>query len=1207
MSNKSKLFIYDKELASDAVITNGDFNGNLNGWTVTPSANWTYDSGRASAKLGNTGTISQSVSGLVIGKEYTIKFFMSHPSTVRTDGGSLSVTINGATTVYSNAGWKEITFIYTTSDTLTLSQDSDFNGIIDKISIELTTNSRTNYTNTYREIFLSDDEFVNLNFAVADVATINSRNSSYSQSITIPATAENNLVFEHLYNIDIEDTNLYLNKKNGALLYYGDALIIDGILELTSVNRNDFNNVVSYTVIVRSNVKTFSDEISDKFITGNNDFTKDIDFSEYDHVFTTLNIRNTWRDGDTPAWPALPTEKYGSGYYYPIIDYTNIESNVSLNYEDFRPAIYVKELFDKIIADTDFTYSSTFINSEYFKKLILPFVGEIKTSDDEIEERKFRAGLKDDIINQYYLNRFLAHGRSSNAGDDSKIFPINDDIEPPLLDFFDNGGNFFTGGNYYRVPSKGIYKFHFNTNDAIPYLYDNTQLAAAFYNPVGPNDDIGPRMELTVRVLRKRNNVFSILKSKNHIIKLPNYFYNGKIWINGVGFRKTALPPQSFDVVSDEEELEYGDLIYIQVALNNKLSAWQDTLGRAVGSGQFVGTVDFKRLNPNDTARPATVFYVEPIKSSGLLIGEQVNINDTLPRGIKQIDFINSLIKMFNLIIDVDKVDSNKLIIEPREQYLSSGNTIDWTSKLDTTQDITIERIPTLIDKNIRFTYEEDDDYYNDDYKTKYTETFGDYEILNIDKTKDETLIDIIFSPTPSKVLPGTDYIIPQIWQEESNGDIVVKPYNIRILHRLDIYDNSSQPFSLVKTESAMTYIGIDTNDTVDAPSSNWVFHMCPTAGHIEDPYDGTSKDLNWGYSKEYYAPLYPDNLPQWGNLYNTYWRNYIETIIDVNSKKVTAYFKLSEIDIYNFNFNDKIIVDGQFFLVNKIIDWNPNVITEVELIKLKENSLPTSDNEKRDDTTITLDYNNVEYKSAAVPLKSRSVSKTQKLKVSNKSFITSYTNTENTEELPDWPLTTGQTTTTFSGQTVEGVTGVTRSEPTSVTNVSRGFGSGNNNVIDSKNFILAGRGNVFTGPNINSLTIGNTNEIGNNTQNITIIGNDNKVDSNISNVQILGGENINLQKSNTTVLGNQTILTNKPIESIIHVISAPNLDGKVINPFNTQKLVHVMSGGNMIDGVRPLRSVNTIFVVDSTTKTTYDYINVGDSIVRDANGNIIS
>ena len=69
-----------------------------------------------------------------------------------------------------------------------------------------------------------------------------------------------------------------------------------------------------------------------------------------------------------------------SGYYYPLIDYgtySTPEKNPGrvkrdYDYRTFRPALFVKEYIDKMFLPTGYTYESSFFDSAFFKKLIVP-------------------------------------------------------------------------------------------------------------------------------------------------------------------------------------------------------------------------------------------------------------------------------------------------------------------------------------------------------------------------------------------------------------------------------------------------------------------------------------------------------------------------------------------------------------------------------------------------------------------------------------------------------------------------------------------------------------------------------------------------------------------------------------------------------------------------------------------------------------------
>ena len=66
-------------------------------------------------------------------------------------------------------------------------------------------------------------------------------------------------------------------------------------------------------------------------------------------------------------------------------------------------------------------------------------------------------------------------------------------------------------------------------------------------------------------------------------------------------------------------------------------------------------------------------------------------------------------------------------------------------------------------------------------------------------------------------------------------------------------------------------------------------------------------------------------------------WKGYLNEIFNVNNKKVTCYIRMSYPEFINFRFNEGFVIDGNLFLVNKIIDFNPNSTesTKVELIQI--------------------------------------------------------------------------------------------------------------------------------------------------------------------------------------------------------------------------------------------------------------------------------
>jgi hypothetical protein len=79
-------------------------------------------------------------------------------------------------------------------------------------------------------------------------------------------------------------------------------------------------------------------------------------------------------------------------------------------------------------------------------------------------------------------------------------------------------------------------------------------------------------------------------------------------------------------------------------------------------------------------------------------------------------------------------------------------------------------------------------------------------------------------------------------------------------------------------------------------------------------------------------------------NLFNRYHKAYLNNLINRDAKFVTKYLWLSPKDIYNFSFRNRLFIDGAYYIVNKIENYNPleETSTNVELIKLLDTEVFT-------------------------------------------------------------------------------------------------------------------------------------------------------------------------------------------------------------------------------------------------------------------------
>ena len=108
------------------------------------------------------------------------------------------------------------------------------------------------------------------------------------------------------------------------------------------------------------------------------------------------------------------------------------------------------------------------------------------------------------------------------------------------------------------------------------------------------------------------------------------------------------------------------------------------------------------------------------------LAGNELDYVKNAP-DVKQIDFVSDLIKMHNLAVIPDMAIENKLKLEPMQTYIGSGDTLDWTKKLDTSKDIVIKGTDDLRKSKLTFTYSAGQDTYSKLFVDQ-GRVYGDYK-----------------------------------------------------------------------------------------------------------------------------------------------------------------------------------------------------------------------------------------------------------------------------------------------------------------------------------------------------------------------------------------------------------------------------------------------------------------------------------------------
>lgn len=648
-----------------------------------------------------------------------------------------------------------------------------------------------------------------LTFAIDDIKDFSARSTTWSKTIVLPGTANNNRLFGHIFQVGQSNSynsaqpnvgfNFNAAKAAPCILFQDQIQTFKGVLRLLQINYyGGFQGRVEYEVSVFGNLAGLNSILSSALL-------EDLDFSAYNHTYNDANIVNSW---DNPG---------GSGVYYPLIDYGAYSTNKhDWDIRTFRPALYVKEYIDKMFAIAGYRYQSALFDSARFKKLIIPH------SFKQLTE----------FTSQIY---FAQMGAPVDylGGLEFITFSIT------------SGGGFSTVDNVTFTFAVSV-----TTTMTLSWEFNGT-------DPVGNTS------------------------STIHIIKNGSDYYLENKTIGTTWQIKNSI------TIS----LDPGDTLAFALEFNREVTI-------SNGSWNAVATSQV------------------PVPIS---VGGSIKMNDILPKNVRQIDFLLGIVKLFNLYVYEDKNDETLFYITPYIDYYSKNfsNAVDWSQKLNYNKPMKSRPMSELNAKIYKLRYKQDSDYYNELYRKRYNEGYGDriYD-SQFEFTQQVSEFDICFSGTPMVGYVGEDKVYSTIFKQSNNNEETTDS-NIRILQSKKI--------------SGVTSWNITDNSGATVLNTLTRYGY---AGHLDDP-DVPTNDINFGAAKELFFILTAGNLSN--NQFNVYWSNYMREITDKDSKLVTANFYLTVKDILNLDFSKYVYVDGIAYRLNAIRDYNASKPADcvVELLKV--------------------------------------------------------------------------------------------------------------------------------------------------------------------------------------------------------------------------------------------------------------------------------
>ena len=214
----------------------------------------------------------------------------------------------------------------------------------------------------YEKLELFEDEQIQINSSVQNIADISKVFTDFSQSFTVPASTHNNTIFEHFYQSDV-DSSIDHNIRRNAIIEIDLTTFRRGKIQIEKANIKN-GLVENYQITFYGEVRTLKDAFGE-------DKLNLLNLTPLEFQFTAANIYNRITDLATNydvRYPLIASNRLWA-YQSSGEDVTN--TSHAIQYDELFPAVKVSKLFEAIESQYGLTFQGTFLSDPRFTNVFL--------------------------------------------------------------------------------------------------------------------------------------------------------------------------------------------------------------------------------------------------------------------------------------------------------------------------------------------------------------------------------------------------------------------------------------------------------------------------------------------------------------------------------------------------------------------------------------------------------------------------------------------------------------------------------------------------------------------------------------------------------------------------------------------------------------------------------------------------------------------
>lgn len=725
--------------------------------------------------------------------------------------------------------------------------------------------------NTRYELDLYETEPIKLNLQIEDIIEIDSVESAYSQTFRIPATQNNSKFFDWWY--EMSTINFDITKVVKGEIHSDGLLYMRGELRLQSAYINKETDSIDLEIVFLGNTRSFATQISEIYMNQLN--------------LNALNHPLTWKWTDVPYTTDGTLENSWNGTLlngairYILADRGNV----------FEEDGTIQAPYADIVADTN--HSRSFQSQQY-----------------PLQLRQFTPIVRvKEIIDAIFDQTDYSYTDDSFFSDISTYWPMVQNIytdgipeESALIDYTDfnawitqpygniGDSSIFQPADFSNELSDPSNVWSLNDMKYTVGFFGNINLQVDYYFVWSADIQGGTAATLYVELVKEVAGFPQVIHSATKSSS-PGQFTNSYQYSHTL---------TNYNVNKNEK-------LYLRYR-------FQGSVGQAAGGTDPSGTI------------PGT-FRVTGAPS-------EVVVSQLLKGDVLITDFFKDILKLFKLVMAPSKNDPLKFIIKPWNDYIASGDLLDYTFKLDESKDVVVKPIFFEQSQDIEYLFQEESDYENEFYQNQNNLIFGQFfydgqnELISDRRTIETAVI------APTQISQVSDF-------PKSSNFVIPKFYVHGSENNADASHDHLQHLPMRPKPRILFWNGMA---TINGGESWWYgvnnnLHenktTYPRATYASEfPNTSSTLHLNWR-PRESTGNIV--NVLNGQGLYDAYWSEYIQSLYDKDARKFTAYFVLDSQDLRNISFDDVIHIQGNYYRVTKIYDAPLDNISsiKVDLVKL--------------------------------------------------------------------------------------------------------------------------------------------------------------------------------------------------------------------------------------------------------------------------------